>query len=523
MPKLSALFNSVFMPAPKRNKFDLGHEKKLSLDPGYLYPVMTLDCLPNESYRISHEVFMRMMPMLAPVMHRVDVYTHSFAVPYRLVWDEFEDFATGGKDGLASPVVPHIVINDSLKDMGFFDVTTLWDYMGLPPMATGSAAVTDPIQISVLFFRAYQLIYDEYYRDQNLQDSLAISKASGLVDSTEAQKLLTLRLRSWEKDMFTSALPDTQRGPEVLMPVSVGGDAELYVNPVGGPGTVTNARLKGTEEPGSIAVEYGMNIDETLPNGEIVARLDDLDSSTSIRELRRATKLQEFYEMMMRIGARYVEFLKGVFGAKPKDSRMQRPEYLGGGRQTMRISEVLQTSFTPDDGTAQGNMAGHGISNGASNRFTYTTSEHCMIITILSVLPRTGYMDGIARHFRKFDRFDWFLPQFQRIGEQEVKVSELYYRHNDPAGQADETFGYQSRFVEYKYIPNSAHGYFRTTLSYWHWDRMFTEKPVLDIPFIQANVDRRIFAVDEPGVLLCQMYNHVDALRPMEFYGTSSF
>lgn len=520
------LFDSVSMKRPPQNKFNLSHERKGSFNMGALMPMLVQEILPGDSFRVNTEIMLRMAPMLAPIMHRVDVRTEYFFVPNRLVWDEWEDFITGGRLGTSAPVAPRMNMNVNIATGGFYRTGTLWDYMGLP---TFEGSVTNNVQVSALPFRAYQLIYNEYYRDQNLSEPIAFSKASGISTELDMVELLSTRTRAWEKDYFTSALPFAQRGPAVLMPiegtgsVTYKGTSDVF-DLDGVPGTVNT--LIGT---GNTLGSLGVNKTGTGVNGTY-GRIENIDevifdsTSITINDLRRSVKLQEWLEKNATGGARYTEQLRAHFGVVSDDARLQRPEYLGGGKAPMVVSEVLSTFQAADgEGNPQANMAGHGISVGGKNGFARRFKEHGHVIAICSVLPRTAYQQGIDRKFRRFDKFDYFWPEFAHIGEQEVKVGEIYY---DAIGSAtqDDTFGYQSRYAEYKYAPTTVHGKLRTNLAFWHMGRIFDGEPALNPEFVEADPTTRIFAVgdDDPDVehLYFQIYHKIDALRPMPYYGT---
>lgn len=500
---MPGLFSSVSFRRPKKNKFDLSHEKKLTLDMGPLVPIMCMETVPGDSFRVRSEIMLRFAPMLAPIMHRVNVYTHYFFVPNRLIWDEWENFITGGREGTSEPVSPYLRQQDIAAEF------QLLDYLGLPD-GLNDAAV-DQINISTLPFRAYQLIYDEYYRDQNLAASIGVPKTSG-DDNANQSLLMTLRQRCWEKDYFTSALPWAQRGGESSFPV----DSEVtYLN-------TSLVRTAGGAVPadGDIKSLSG-NLNNATSTSSRIENIDEISASVDINTLRRSIKLQEWLEKNARGGARYVEQILSHFGVVSPDARIQRPEYLGGGKTPVVVSEVLST-FQDDAGAIpQGNMSGHGQSFGSTNGFARKFSEHGFVIGIMSVLPKTAYQQGIPRMFSRTSRFDYYWPEFAQIGEQEVKNKELYYNPAAAAGTADGTFGYQSRYAEYKFEPSTVHGEFRDTLDFWHMGRKFASAPALNESFVQSDPTSRIFAVTEGTQhLYCQLYNKVDAVRPMPYFGT---
>lgn len=499
------IFDSMKLKKPQTSVFDLSHEKKLSTMMGMLIPTYVQECLPGDTFNVSSEVFMRLAPMVSPMMHRCDVTTHFFWVPNRLIWDEWEDFITGGADGTLAPVFPKITINETNRLL--FKSGTLADYLGIPDISDAiSGAQT--VQINALPFRAYQLIYDEYYRDQNLTAETGFSRASGAMDETERAKLSPIKYRAWEKDYFTSALPWAQRGAEAMVTMDWDyADQSVVKN---SDDTNPSASALATTSGGLLTV-----------NSE-ASRIENIagDIEISVNALRTAVKLQEWLEKNARGGSRYVEQILSHFFVRSSDARLQRPEYLGGGKQTVQVSEVLNTSSTASE--PQGNMSGHGLSIGKSNRFYKKCEEHGYIIGIMSVLPRTAYQQGLEKIWRKFDKFDYAFPEFANLGEQEINTSEIFL---DPA-QSDnftETFGYQSRYAEYKYKQSSVHGDFTNNLDHWHLGRVFSGKPSLNTSFVTAAPSLRVFAVqDGTHTLYCQIYNNVKAVRPLPYHNIPS-
>lgn len=507
------LFNSVMNKRPKLNKFDLSHEKKLSLPMGALVPVFYQEVLPGDKIRVSTEVLLRLAPMLAPVMHRMNVFIHYFFVPNRLVWEEWEPFITGGPNGTSNPVYPYATCNTT--NVTKFHHGSLYDYFGFPTLDPSVGLVTNPTNVSALLGRAYSLIYNEYYRDQDLEDPIEIALGSG--DNNGNMDVFDLRYRSWEKDYFTSARPWAQKGPDVLMPF----DAEVtYRDPA------LAIRTAGPNATGPLSAD-GVNDGQIEDNTGAPVRIENIESisngTTTINELRLAVKLQEFYEKMARGGSRYAEQMLSMFGVVSDDARLQRPEYLGGGKQAVQISEVLSTFQTEAEGLPQGNMSGRGISIGKMNQFSRRFKEHGQVMGIMSVLPRTGYMNGIPKYMQRFDRFEHAFPVFGNLGEQEIKLSELWYDPAGPAAELTETFGYQSRYAEYKYQPSTVHADMRDSLIHWHMNRDFETKPELNQGFTSAQyATTRIFAAEgaTQQFLWCQLYNKVDALRPLPYFGT---
>lgn len=491
---------------PKKSKFDLSHERKMSFNMGKLIPFMVEEVLPGDSFRVNNEVLVRLAPMLAPVMHRVNIYLHNFFVPMRLIWNESEDFFTGGRDGSLEPLVPFIDY-PTLGNLEYNYNGSLADYLGLPTGTTGSA-FTNPMKTNVLAFRAYLEIYNEWYRDPNLTDPVPYSKNSGasIADWPELGKL---RDRAWEKDYFTSCLPFAQRGQPVGAPID-------YVD--------VGSSLVKTGSDGSPAPDGQLNSAGGVAFSNSTGVRIESEGRIMVETMRLANRMQEWYERNARSGSRYIEQLLGQWGVRSSDARLQRPEYLGGGRQPVVISEVVST-FQADASVApypQGNMAGHGISAGSNNGFKRRFEEHGFVIGILSVLPRTAYHQGLHRKWTRFDKFDYAWPAFANLGEQEVNQREIFADYEGPLNPNPPVFGYQERYAEYKYGCSTVHGEFRDSLGFWTMGRNFTAAPVLNESFVMSDPTHRIFAVEDPTIhkLYAQCYNSISAIRSLPFYGT---
>ena len=550
---MANIFNSIRMKRPRRNAFNLSYESKLTLNMGELVPIMCMPVVPGDKFRVKTESLVRLAPLVAPMMHRVNVFTHYFFVPNRLVWNQWEDFITKGVDGEDVPIFPKITLGQStaafVLNQGYFNDSSLWDYLGLPSIKSigttngrspspNSVAVPDQFQVSALPFRAYQMIYNEYYRDQNLTDEIAISLDSGNISEQNALvDLLSIRRRAWEKDYFTSALPWLQRGPEVTVPIQGSGgtldvtydrqaettqrwvdsDLRSFENGVAYDATFsTEGNLHSSRLIG-VNGGTGNRAPELDPNGTLKVNVDEM--GININDLRTSNALQRWFERNARGGSRYIEQILSHFGVRSSDARLQRPQFLGGGRMPISVSEVLQTSST-DETSPQANMAGHGISAGINNGFKHYFEEHGYIIGIMSITPRSGYQQGVPRDFTKFDNMDFYFPEFAHLSEQEVKNQELFLSSdNDYNGGA---FGYAPRYSEYKYHQSEAHGDFRGNLSFWHLNRIFEDKPNLNTTFVECKPSNRVFATSETedDKFWVQMYQDVKALRLMPKYGT---
>ena len=532
-----SIFNSINVNKPKSNTFNLSHDRKMSMVMGTLTPTLCMDVLPGDKISLNSTQMLRFAPLMAPVMHRIDVYQHFFFVPNRLTWDNWEDFITGGEDGMNNSVFPTIKLTNGYTQPG-----TLPDYLGIP-------TTVNAIDVSAIPFAAYNKIYNEYYRDQNLVDKLDDTCTDG-INTFYSYIWQYPKRRAWQHDYFTSALPWTQKGEEATIPII--GDADIKFN---GQSTGTSRIDTVKLYDGSVPSFGGTNPLEhftdnfpgtdpsTMRSGGTDVILDnsqwltaDLSTAnaTSINDLRQAFRLQEFLEKNARGGSRYIEVIKSHFGVTSSDARLQRPEYLGGGKSPVTISEVLQTSETglaqqdpstgeTPQGTPQGNMAGHAISVGGGNRFTYRAQEHGYIIGIMSIMPKTAYFQGTPKHFTKFDKFDYYFPSFAHLGEQPITTGELY---TQGTVKDDLTFGYTPRYAEYKHHLSSVHGEFKTTLKYWHMAREFDSQPYLNEEFINADPTTRIFAVEgidgQPPVeqIYAHIHHDLKARRLMPYFGT---
>lgn len=500
------LFNSIKMMRPKKNVFDLSHDVKLTLDMGKLVPTLAMECVPGDSFTISCESLLRFAPLVAPMMHRVDVTMHYFFVPNRILWNNWEQFITGGREGSPTPNFPYFFYNPEWDS----ETKKLVDYMGIPPNVEN----TDGLGLNAFPFAAYQCVYNEYYRDQNLIEPIDYKLIDG--DNT-SKPLFQQRYRAWEHDYFTASLPWAQKGQAVDIPIGLGStNVPVYVNNGG-----TDIDLSGTP----VNIEVTGQSATGVPVDQLYAETEGLQfEPTTINDLRRAFKLQEWLEKNARGGTRYIESILSHFGVKSSDKRLQRPEYITGIKSPVVISEVLNTAGF-DNGTEQlpqGNMAGHGISVQSGNYGKYYCEEHGFIIGVMSVIPKTAYQQGIHRTWRKMDKLDYFWPSFAHIGEQEVLNWEIYPEAENPT----ETFGYVPRYAEYKYLPSRVAGDFRTSpLDSWHLGRIFDEQPTLSQEFVECKPSKRIFAVTEEGVdsLYCHIYHKIKAVRPMPKFGTPMF
>lgn len=512
-----SLFNQIKVRTPPSNKFDLSHERKFSCNMAELVPILCQEIVPGDSFRVQSEIMIRLAPMLAPIMHRVNVYTHYFFVPNRIVWDNWEEFITGGEDGLQNPIFPTLLIGQNAPEL--IEKGTLADYFGIP---VPDETITQNIRFSALPFRAYQTIYNEYYRDENLIPKKVFGTGDGDQTDPDRTVLMEMQTRAWEKDYFTSALPFPQKGLEVELPSEINYRDSAIVTDQSGDGVPTSDEIIGFNVPEGFIASAPRTGGAGTGGALSIDNIENL--GITIRDLRQAVRLQEWLEKNARGGSRYVESILVHFGVKSSDARLQRPEYLGGGKSPIVISEVLNTAGSQEDGDFEldpvGQLSGHGIGVGKSNRFKKRFEEHGHVIGIMSVLPRTTYQQGLHRSWVKFDKFDYYWPEFAHIGEQEILVEEVYHDWSGEPGDGKQTFGYASRYCEYKYMNSSVHGDFRDDLDYWHMGRKFEDVPTLSEEFISADPTHRIFAVTNEDIdkLYIQLYNRITAIRPMPYF-----
>jgi hypothetical protein len=533
-------FDTVQLRKPQRSSFDLSASSRLSARMGRLIPVLVQECVPSDSFSISTEMLVRLAPLVAPIYDQISVYVHYFFVPNRLLWEEWETFITGGRlgvgiDPLVAPIPPYFNVGGMLAaHPTLLDHSTLADYMGLPRFADvdSTAANWNPVNVDAMPFAAYQLCYFDYYRDRNFtSDELVfdfeLPLPSGVVSVSDAADLINMKKRSYLHDYFTSALPFTQRGEEVLMPVQLGGHVPIYADPIS---SETSAVVSGIAQPGSVAVGYGITIQaDTSLNGKLYVDGADFDgTTTSINDFRSAYALQVWLERNAIGGSRYPESTQAHFGVKPQDSRLQRPEYIGGGIVKVKISEVVSTAWA-NDGAAdipQANMAGHGIAYGNSNRAGYFCTEHGFIIGIMSIMNPPTYQTGLPRMFRRSSFLDYPWPSFAKLGEQEVHDWEIYCSPTSATPDGDGNyplFGYQSRYADWKSSYDTNHGAFRDSLSFWTMTRTFSSQPVLSEAFnlFDDDTEDRIFAVSG-GIdhFWIYLHNSIKVKRPLPYFGT---
>jgi hypothetical protein len=501
----------------KRSKFSLSNYKLFSCDMGELVPCGLVEVLPGDTIQQATSALVRAAPLLAPVMHPVHVGIRHFFVPHRLIWEDFEKFITGGPDGMDTSAFPTLNLTWSAgtPPTGSGVVGGLADYLGCP---TG----VNNLEVSALPFRGYALIWNEYFRDQDLQTPLTIDVTSGPDTTTNT----ALQYVNWEKDYFTSSRPWEQKGPSITLPlgsqapvkgIGFGTPATMQAGssfreaPASGSGSTVFANAAITSGQGIAVRASSANTASNRP--DVYADLTGV-SAITVNALREAMALQRFEEARARFGSRYTEYLM-YLGVRSSDARLQRPEYLGGGKQTLQFSEVLQTAEGNDP---VGELRGHGIAAMRSNRYRRFFEEHGYVFSFMHVRPKTVYAQGIARTWNRRTREDFWQMELQHIGQQEVLNKEVYAQHASPDG----VFGFQDRYDEYRRQENTIAGEFRTTeLNYWHFARQFGSSPALNSDFVKCVPVETPFASQISDTLYVMAHHSIQARRMVAGTGSS--
>jgi len=491
-----------------RSKLPRSHGNKFTFDAGYLVPVFVDEVLPGDTFNLKMSAFARLATPLKPFMDNMFLESFFFFVPYRLVWQNWQKFCgelTDPGDLGTDYTIPQVSAHAPA-------VGTLWDYFGLP------VGTTDGYGHSALFSRAYNLIWNEWFRDQNLQDSVVVDTDDG----PDASGDYVLLRRGKRHDYFTSCLPWPQKGDAVSLPLGtvapIATDATRNTDSLGIYSTQATAGYYQIDADNATAGRLVVSSVASNVGDSLYADLTDA-TAASINELRQAFQVQRLLERDARGGTRYTEIVRSHFGVVSPDARLQRPEYLGGGSTPIHVNPIAQTS---EDGTTpQGNLAAYATASIGNHGFVKSFTEHGCIIGLVSARADLTYQQGLNRMWSRTTRYDFYWPALSHIGEQAVLNKEIYMQ---ATASRELAFGYQERYAEYRYKPSQIGGLFRSTvagtLDIWHLSQEFSALPQLNSAFIVEDppVDRVIAVPTEPHFLFDSYFSLVTA-RPMPVYG----
>ena len=542
----------------RRSTFDRSHSLKTSFNVGDIVPFFVDEVLPGDTFNVDTSKVVRLQTLLTPVMDNIYLDTYFFFVPNRLTWSHWKQFNGENTESAWIPQTEYEIPQITAPASGGWSVGTIADYLGVP---TG----VPNLSVSALPFRAYALVMNEWFRDENLSDPLVVPVDDATVAGVNTGTFVTdvckggLPYKAAKyHDYFTSCLPSPQKGPDVTIPVAEAGNYAVVGNgkvlaltngSVSGGLGVNNSQLFGptssipvgssvsvtggefTFSAGRYGVPTQAQLGNDLSNSGLVAVASGNAAAATINQLRMAFQIQKLYEKDARGGSRYIEILKSHFGVTSPDARLQRPEYLGGNRVPININQVVQQSATASGETAQGTVTGMSVTTDTHSDFTKSFTEHGFVIGVMVARYDHTYQQGLERFWSRKDRFDYYWPVFANIGEQAVKNKEIFAQGpatKDSAGNVidDQVFGYQEAWADYRYKPSRVTGEMRSqyaqSLDVWHLADDYSALPVLSDSWIRedkTNVDR-VLAVTSAvsNQLFADIYIKNRTTRPMPMY-----
>ena len=534
-----------------RSRFDRSASLKTSFNAGDIVPFFLEEVLPGDTFSVDTSKVVRMQTLLTPMMDNVYLDTYYFFVPNRLVWDHWKEFCGENTESAWIPETEYTMPQITAPANSGWSVGTLADYFGVPTGVSG-------LSISALPFRAYALIMNEWFRDQNLQDPLVVPTDDSTVAGVNTGTFVTDVAKGGKPyiaakyhDYFTSCLPSPQKGPDVTIPVASGGVINVVGNGkalaltngsvFGGVAGTTNQQYGLRMFEGS-NVSVGSSIEDAsfgagqslgvptqdqlgsdLSNSGLIGVQPSVAQAATINQLRLAFQIQKFYEQQARGGSRYTEVIRSFFGVTSPDARLQRPEYLGGNRVPINVNQIIQQSGTESTGTPQGTVVGQSLTTDKHSDFTKSFTEHGLIIGVMVARYDHTYQQGLNRLWSRKDKFDFYWPVFANIGEQAVKNKEIYAQGS---ATDDEVFGYQEAWAEYRYKPSMVTGEMRSayaqSLDVWHLADDYSTLPTLSDSWIRedkANIDR-VLAVTSAvsNQFFADIYVKNLCTRPMPMY-----
>lgn len=526
----------------KRSKFHMTPRNTFTCEMGYCVPIACIETFPGDTWSFNVNDAIRMVPMLAPQYTDISVSVMAFKVAIRTIWDDWENFRTGGPNNNDTTVAPYILFSHANSNVGF---STLSDYLGIPPLTfytkDGNGvyqANSQVVKASALPFRAYAKIWNEWLRVEHLQSEVTVSTASGY-DTTTSTALLK---RRWNRDLFTQAYPNQQLGPQAYLPISTtapivyDNTGNTVVKYQGGTPVVNNvmSNMGGTNASGELNINgNAINFDNSS------ALKADLSVASAVpwNMVRLTGAMQRMGEKLMLGGARLPEFYMSFFGVKSSDARLQRSEYLGGFTSNVHISPIMQTSST-DAVSPQGNQAAVAYHVNGTRRFKTFCEEEGFIIVMMSIRPRTVYAQGLQKKFQRWTRYDYPNPMFAHLSLQPLTNSQIYLQGvtngdnttdwDDKTLDDNKTFGFIPNYQELRTLPNEIHGDMLNTRQYWNMARIFDTAPALNSSFVECTPTKRPFAVTTSNssaddVCLCETMLDIYVKRVLPKVGTPRF